>query len=45
VNFDDIEVLREQATSKDGTRVPVNILKKKGAPLDGNNPTILYGYG
>jgi len=45
VNFDDIEVLREQATSKDGTRVPVNILKKKGVPLDGNNPTILYGYG
>lgn len=45
VNFDDIEVLREQAISKDGTRVPVNILKKKGVPLDGNNPTILYGYG
>ncbi len=45
VSFDDIEVVREFATSKDGTRVPINILKKKGLALDGQNPTILYGYG
>jgi prolyl oligopeptidase len=45
VSFDDIEVVREFATSKDGTRVPLNILKKKGVALDGQNPTILYGYG
>ncbi|WP_223173787.1 prolyl oligopeptidase family serine peptidase [Gloeobacter kilaueensis] len=44
-SFNDIEVVREFATSKDGTKVPVNILRRKGTPLDGNNPAILYGYG
>ena len=33
------------ATSKDGTRVPFFLTAKKGLPLDGNNPTMLYGYG
>ena len=32
-------------TSKDGTRVPMIITHKKGLKLDGNNPTMLYGYG
>ncbi len=32
-------------TSKDGTRVPAFIVAKKGIVLDGNNPTLLYGYG
>ena len=32
-------------TSKDGTKVPMIITHKKGIALDGNNPTILYGYG
>ena len=45
VDFDDIEVVREFATSKDGTKVPVNILHKKGLKLDGTNPTLLYAYG
>ena len=31
--------------SKDGTRVPMFITAKKGIPLDGNNPTLLYAYG
>lgn len=31
--------------SKDGTRVPMFITHKKGIPLDGSNPTYLYGYG
>ncbi|MFO1511897.1 MAG: prolyl oligopeptidase family serine peptidase [Verrucomicrobiota bacterium] len=44
-SFDDIEVVREFATSKDGTKVPLNIMRKKGLKLDGNNPTILYAYG
>ena len=44
-SFDDIEVVREFAVSKDGTKVPVSILRKKGLKLDGSNPTILYGYG
>jgi prolyl oligopeptidase len=33
------------ATSKDGTRVPFFLTAKKNLPLDGNNPTMLYGYG
>lgn len=45
VSFDDIEVVREFAISKDGTKVPVNILRRKGLKLDGQNPTLLYGYG
>lgn len=32
-------------TSKDGTKVPMFITYKKGTKLDGNNPTMLYGYG
>jgi len=31
--------------SKDGTRVPMFITARKGITLDGNNPTLLYGYG
>ena len=31
--------------SKDGTRIPMFITHKKGLVLDGNNPTLLYGYG
>ncbi len=32
-------------TSKDGTRVPMFIVHKKGLKLDGQNPTFLYAYG
>ena len=45
VRFDDAEVLREFATSKDGTRVPVNIVRRKGTVLNGANPVLVYGYG
>ena len=37
--------VREFAVSKDGTRVPLNIIRRKGTKLDGSNPTLLYGYG
>jgi prolyl oligopeptidase len=32
-------------TSKDGTKVPMIITYKKGTVLNGQNPTVLYGYG
>ncbi|HQR33052.1 MAG TPA: prolyl oligopeptidase family serine peptidase [Blastocatellia bacterium] len=31
--------------SKDGTRVPMFLVYKKGLKLDGTNPTLMYGYG
>jgi prolyl oligopeptidase len=30
---------------KDGTRIPMSLVYKKGIKLDGTNPTLLYGYG
>jgi prolyl oligopeptidase len=33
------------ATSKDGTRIPYFVIWPKGAKADGQNPTLLYGYG
>ena len=45
--FDASRDVAEQhfATSKDGTRVPYFIVHRKDMPLDGGNPTVLYGYG
>ncbi|HEY5911840.1 MAG TPA: prolyl oligopeptidase family serine peptidase, partial [Verrucomicrobiae bacterium] len=45
VSFEDVEVVREFAVSKDGTKVPLNILRKKGLKLNGQNPALLYAYG
>jgi prolyl oligopeptidase len=45
VSFADIEVTREFATSKDGTKIPLNVIFRKGMKRDGQNPTLLYGYG
>jgi len=41
----DYETKQVFYNSKDGTRVPMFLVYKKGLKLDGNNPTILYGYG
>lgn len=44
-SFDDAEVVREFAISKDGTKVPMNIIRRKGAKLDGAKPALLTAYG
>lgn len=47
VDFKSDEYVSSQVfyTSKDGTKIPMIITHKRGLKLDGNNPTILYGYG
>jgi prolyl oligopeptidase len=45
VDLSDVEVVREFATSKDGTKVPVNIMIPKGVKRDGTNPCLATGYG
>lgn len=44
-NPDDYETKQVFFKSKDGTRVPMFVVHKKGLKLDGNNSTLLYGYG
>ena len=39
------EVHRRMAPARDGIQVPVSILMKKGAALDGSSPLLLYAYG
>jgi prolyl oligopeptidase len=41
----DYETRQQFYTSRDGTRVPMFIVSKKGLKMDGSNPTYLYGYG
>ena len=44
-NANGFETKRIFYTSKDGTKVPMFLVHKKGLKLDGNNPTLLYAYG
>ena len=45
--FDASNLMVEQyeATSKDGTKIPYFVVRPKTLRFDGNNPTLLYGYG
>jgi prolyl oligopeptidase len=45
IDASDYVVKQVKYPSKDGTLVPMFICYKKGLKLDGNNPTLLYGYG
>ena len=45
ISFADTEVVREFAASRDGTAIPLNIVRRKGTKLDGSNPVLLNGYG
>jgi prolyl oligopeptidase len=44
-NPDEYQTRQVFYRSKDGTKVPMFITHKKGLPLNGDNPTYLYGYG
>ncbi len=44
-NAGDYETKQVFYTSKDGTKIPMFIVHKKGLVLDGNNPVLLFGYG
>jgi prolyl oligopeptidase len=45
ISYADAEVTRELVKSKDGTSIPINIVRRKGTQLNGTNPVLLTGYG
>jgi prolyl oligopeptidase len=44
-DLSDIDVRRVFAVSKDGAKIPMTILMRRGTPLDGANPALITGYG
>jgi len=44
-NKEDYESKRAWATAKDGKKIPISLVYKKGLVLDGTNPTLQYAYG
>jgi prolyl oligopeptidase len=44
-NPEDYSVTQKFFTGRDGTKVPMFIVHRKDIVLDGNNPTLIYGYG
>jgi len=45
INPDDLEIKQVLYESKDGTRIPLTLVYKKGLELNGHQPTLLSGYG
>jgi len=45
VDVSGIEVTQLRAPARDGALIPLTVLHRKGLPLDGNNPTLMTGYG
>ena len=47
INFDKNNYITERvwADSRDGNKIPVSLIYKKGIEKDGSNPLLLYGYG
>ncbi len=45
VDLDRYEASREWATAPDGTRVPVDVVRRRGTVPDGTAPCVVYGYG
>jgi prolyl oligopeptidase len=43
--FADVEAYQVRATARDGTEIPITVLHRRGLPRDGDNPTLLTGYG
>lgn len=44
-NKDEYETKRLYATARDGKKIPISMVYKKGVKADGSNPLLLYGYG
>ena len=44
-NKEEYTTERSFATARDGKKVPVSIVYKKGIEKNGNNPLLLYAYG
>ena len=45
MDVSDLQVQRVFATSKDGTKIPISVITKKGFVANGATPLVLYGYG
>jgi len=44
-DIEGLSITQNEAVSKDGTRIPYFMVYREGMPLDGSNPTLVYGYG
>ncbi len=44
-DLNNIQVSQKWYKSKDGTKIPMFIINKKGLKIDGNNPALVYAYG